>query len=279
MSGFVEKGYRHHFDLAFGGMMFYARISYQSAAQVIETLCTKISDEESESRQVTLEDTYRKGFEGEEIQGAPKLAELIAVKVSGQDVTSASLLLDNLKHIWRMDKKASRQRERLQLVKMSIPEAKRAQSGYIQVRGSIVGMSTIYQMYKADNVTCEDCGYDEPTNYDIPQSRPHVKPRFKCPNYSKDHAKGDTATTEYEYIPTVDVWLQDLDKSNDLNRLQVKLFDNNTYVNTGEIVDVVGHMNVVRANDNLNNKPESVLFARYYLCQKEGNNINSGRQG
>ena len=78
MSAFIKKGYRHFFDLAFGGMMFHARISYLSAAEIIAALCARISDEESESRQVTLEDTYRKGFQGEEIQGGPTLAELIA---------------------------------------------------------------------------------------------------------------------------------------------------------------------------------------------------------
>jgi DNA replicative helicase MCM subunit Mcm2 (Cdc46/Mcm family) len=271
MSGFIKKGYRHFFDLQFGGMMFHARISYRSAAQVIAALSAKISDEESESRQITLEDTYQKGLEGEEIQGAPTLAELIASKVSGQDIASATSLLDNLKYMWRMDRKASRQRQESKLVKMSIAEAKRAQSGYVQVRGSIVAMSTVYQMFKAAHVTCDDCDYVEDITYDVPLYRPHVRPRFKCPNYSRDHAKGDTAIAEYEHVPTVDVWLQDLEKSNDLNRLQVKLFDNNTYVNTGEIVDAVGHIHVVRSNDNINSKPESVLFSDelIYIKRKE----------
>ena len=191
--------------------------------------------------------------------------------MAGQDIGSATLLIENLKHMWRMDRKASRQREESQLVRMSIPEAKRTQSGYVQVRGSIVAMSTVHQMIKSVHVTCEDCDYNESTNYNIPQYRPHVKPRFKCPNYSKEHQKGDTAISEYEWVATVDIWLQDLEKSNDLERLQVKLFDNNTYINTGEIVDAVGHMHVVRANDNLNNKPESVMFVDelIYVKRKE----------
>lgn len=269
MSAFIKKGYRHFFDSRFGGMMFHARISHQSAAQVIAALSVKISDEESESRLITLEDTYNKGFQGEEIQGGPSLAELIAVKVSGQDIASATLLIDNLKHMWRTDKKATQQRQEQTLVEKSIAEAKRMQSGYVKTRGTIMGMSTVYHMFKKSDTTCEACGYHEETEYSIPQYRPHVKPRSRCPAWTKSHAMGDTAVTEYDYIPTVDIWLQDMDRFNDLDRLQVKLFDNNTNdVNTGEVVDIVGHVHVVRNNDNVNSKPESVLFSDELIYTK-----------
>ena len=137
------------------------------------------------------------------------------------------------------------------------------QSGYVQVKGgTIMGMSTVYHMFKKADLTCEHCNYHEPTEYEIPQYRPHVKPRSRCPAWTKNHAMGETAVTEYEYVPTVDVWLQDMDKFNDLDRLQVKLFDNNTNdINTGEVVDIIGHIHVVRTNDNLNSRPESVLFS------------------
>ena len=57
-----------------------------------------------------------------------------------------------------------------------------------------------------------------------------------------------------------------------MNRLQVKLFDANTYdISAGEIVDVIGHIYVVRNNDSLNSKPECVLFADDlgYIKRKE----------
>ena len=69
----------------------------------------------NQSRQSTLTATYEKGFNGEEIEGAPKLAELIADKVAGQDVFSATLLLDNLKYIWRTDRKVIQQKEEAKL--------------------------------------------------------------------------------------------------------------------------------------------------------------------
>lgn len=125
-----------------------------------------------------------------------------------------------------------------------------------------MGMSTVYQMFRKAESMCEACGYNDVTEYAIPQYRPHVKPRSRCPAWTKNHAMGETLVTEYEYVPTVDIWLQDMDRFNDLDRLQVKLFDNNTNdVNTGEVVDVIGYIHVVRNNDNLNSKPESVLFS------------------
>lgn len=272
MSQFVARKYRNDFYLRFSGMMFHSRIAEESGVKIIAKMCTITNDEESKSRQTILTTTYEKGFNGEEIEGAPKLAELIANKVTGQDLIFATLIVNSLKHVWRMDKKATREREETELIKMSIAEAKRTQSGYVQVRGSIVGMSTVYQMFKSSRVICEDCGYDERTPYDIPLYRPHTKERSRCPNWSKGHKGGNTAVAEYEYTSTVDLWLQDLDRSNDLNRLQVKLFDNNTNdVNTGEIVDAIGHIHVVRNNDSLNSKPESVLFAQdlIYVKRKE----------
>lgn len=261
LSEFLTKGYRNEFYLRFSGMMFHSRISEESATQIIAELCAKTNDEESMARQITLTATYEKGFDGEEIEGAPKLAELIANKIAGQDIFSATLLLDNLKFMWRTDRKAKRQREQTQLVNKSVSEAKRTQSGYIKVRGSIVGMSTVYQMFKSMRVICDDCGYDETTVYKTPLYRPHAKEWSRCPNWSKGHKGGDTAVAEYEYTSTVDIWIQDIENSTELNRLQVKLFDANTYdISAGEIVDVIGHIYVVRNNDNLNSKPECVLF-------------------
>lgn len=258
LSEFVTEGYRNEFYLRFSGMIFHSRISEKSAAQIIAELCAKTNDEESMARQITLTATYEKGFDGEEIEGAPKLAELI-----GQDIFSATLLLDNLKFMWRTDRKATQEKEEAKLVQKSVSEAKRMQSGYVQVKGgTIMGMSTVYHMFRKAELTCEYCGHNEVTEYEIPLYRPHVKARSRCPAWTKNHAMGETAVTEYEYVPTVDVWLQDMDKFNDLDRLQVKLFENNTNdINTGEVVDVIGHVHVVRNNDNLNSRPESILFS------------------
>ena len=53
------------------------------------------------------------------------------------------------------------------------------QSGYVQVKGgTIMGMSTVYHMFKKADLTCEHCNYHEPTEYEIPQYRPHVRTTF-----------------------------------------------------------------------------------------------------
>ena len=89
------------------------------------------------------------------------------------------------------------------------------QSGYAQTRGTIMGMSTVYQMFRKAESTCEACGYNDVTEYAIPQYRPHVKQRSRCPAWTKNHAMGETLVTEYEYVSTVDIWLQDMDRFND----------------------------------------------------------------
>ncbi|MGA6990675.1 MAG: hypothetical protein WBX81_09685 [Nitrososphaeraceae archaeon] len=92
-------------------MMFHSRILQESATEIVADLCTITNDEEATSRQITLQSTYEKGFNGEEIEGAPKLAELIAKKVDGQDLVSATLLLYDLKNIWQTDDKAKQQHQ------------------------------------------------------------------------------------------------------------------------------------------------------------------------
>ncbi|MGB7661516.1 MAG: hypothetical protein WBL67_02155 [Nitrososphaeraceae archaeon] len=92
-------------------MMFHSRILQESATEIVADLCTITNDEEATSRQITLQSTFEKGFNGEEIEGAPKLAELIAKKVDGQDLVSATLLLYDLKNIWQTDDKAKQQHQ------------------------------------------------------------------------------------------------------------------------------------------------------------------------
>lgn len=73
----------------------------------------------------------------------------------------------------------------------------------------------------------------------------------------------------FRYVPTVDIELQDLDKPTGLDRLKVKLLDNNTNdVNTGEIVDAIGHIHIVRNNGSLMSRPEAGLFSEDLIYAK-----------
>ena len=83
-------------------MMFHSKISRESGVKVIEEVCRVTGDEESEDRQKAFFDTYKQGFNGgDEVEGAPKLAELIAAKAEAIDVFTATLMLDDIKRLWR----------------------------------------------------------------------------------------------------------------------------------------------------------------------------------
>jgi hypothetical protein len=104
MSQFVARGYRNDFYVKLSGMLFHLRISEESGAKIIARMCAITNDEELKSRQITFAATYEKGFQGQEIEGGPKLAELIAAKVEGIDLSTATTVLDNLKYIWQSNK-------------------------------------------------------------------------------------------------------------------------------------------------------------------------------
>ncbi len=72
-------------------MMFHARISEESAAQVIASLCAITEDEEARFRQSTLTATYEKGFDGEEISGEfPGISTSLSLTHLGSQGTSAA---------------------------------------------------------------------------------------------------------------------------------------------------------------------------------------------
>ena len=68
--------------------------------------------------------------------------------------------------------------------------------------------------------------------------------------------------SEYEYVTTVDVELQDPDKFNEIECLSVHLFEKDTEnIVLGETVSITGSLYVVRKNDNANSKAITVLYA------------------
>jgi hypothetical protein len=80
-----------------------------------------------------------------------------------------------------------------------------------------------------------------------------------CP---KPENTGDSLSAIPEYISVVDIELQDLETFSEIERLSVKVFEKNTYdVTAGEVVNITGHLHVIRKNDNPHNKLETVLFA------------------
>jgi DNA replicative helicase MCM subunit Mcm2 (Cdc46/Mcm family) len=142
-------------------------------------------------------------------------------------------------------------------IKMSVSQAKREKTGYLQVDGSIVGISPVYNMVKSVSPTCFQCGYSKHIKYPWPRYKANLREITKCPG-----CKTNTIILTSNYVSVVDIELQDSDTFNDLERLWVKLFEGNTKdIAANETVSIIGNVHVIRRNDNPGNKAETVLFA------------------
>jgi DNA replicative helicase MCM subunit Mcm2 (Cdc46/Mcm family) len=74
--------------------------------------------------------------------------------------------------------------------------------------------------------------------------------------------EGPTLRAECEYTTTIDIELQDPDKFSEIERIKVRLFEDNTKdIFAGKPVTVTGNLYVVRENDNPGNRPVTVLYA------------------
>lgn len=256
---------RNNFVLAFSGMTFYSQISETSANQIIEKICDKSNDSEKKNRLTVLQSTYKKGGNGQHITGAPSLADLI-VNIKGYDKQFANNFINNLKTLWKNDisRKQNTDNKKGNLVprELSIGQAKREKSGFVKVKGTIIGLTPVYNMIVSVELCCDNCGYDVNIDFEQPLFKIPYKDKSKCPFCPKGQNTGNSLSVTPEYISVVDIELQDLETFSEIERLSVKVFEKNTYdVIAGEVVNVVGQLRVIRKNDNPNNKLETVLFA------------------
>ncbi len=247
-----KEGNRHNFALFFSGTAFHSRVSETSAASIMEDICNKTNDiQEKQNRLYTLHATYKNGIEGNPVKGGPSLVELIT-KVSGCEESVADSLIKELKKAWQKDVPKE----------VTIANAIRDKLGHVKVRGTIIGLSSVYQMIKSVTMECQACSWKNKINYKIPKFKAPNKENDNCPSCSKEDGFSNTATANIDYVATVDLELQDMDALNEIERLPVKVFEKDTYnIASGEVVNIVGDLHVVRKNDNPKNKPEIVLFA------------------
>ena len=64
------------------------------------------------------------------------------------------------------------------------------------------------------------------------------------------------------YTTAMHIDLQDPDKFSEIERIKVRLFEDNTRdIFAGRLVTIIGNLHVVRENDNPNNKLVTVLYA------------------
>ena len=121
---------------------------------------------------------------------------------------------------------------------LTVSEALRIRKGYYRVVGQIITVSSVYNMVIAINLECYHCGTEDRREYN---KKPIYAPPtrgFKCINCGE----GEMRITP-EWISVIDVELQDHEKFNDIERLNVKLFEENTIdVRAGEIVAITGNL-------------------------------------
>ena len=264
------EGYRNNFALLFAGTAFHSRLSEETAILIMEGICDKTNDmDEKKSRINTIQTTYRNGLAGKEIAGGPTLAELI-VKLKDCDYSFAHNIVSNMSKLWNQDilKNSTDNADTNRLPKeLSLALAKRSQSGHVKVKGTIIGLTPVYQMIKSLTLDCTDCGYNKLVDYPIPIFKSPYKDASKCPICSKnaEHGFNNTVTVDYEYIPVIDLELQDLDTYNEIERLSVKIFGNETNdVIAGEKVTITGNLYVVRKNDNPHNTAGDCIICRFH---------------
>lgn len=148
--------------------------------------------------------------------------------------------------------------------RISVATAIRRSSGRVTVPGMIIGVSTIIQMTCETEVKCGQCDNvviqqikHNPPLFTVAKTKP-----LKCPACSEY-----SSFSRHKEISAITIQLQDDKKHNDLESLNVVLFDNDTLdVRNGYKVLVTGQLHVVQQKSN--GKRVTYLFA----------DINSGIQ-
>ncbi len=138
----------------------------------------------------------------------------------------------------------------------------KSKEGYVKVKGQVIGYSEIYNMISEVSITCSNCGfYDKIDCSKKPIFRSPVKDIAKCPR-KECSVMGQTLTANMRYITAMHIDLQDPDKFSEIERIKVRLFEDNTRdIFAGKLVTIIGNLHVIRENDNPNNKLVTVLYA------------------
>jgi replicative DNA helicase Mcm len=273
---------RHSFSLAFSGMAWYSSISYESATKILSEICRRTADNEIKDRLQTLHDTYKKALNGEKVTGSPTLSDII-VQVSNCSTDASRKKARRLKMVWyddigvsyhtwnntgRHNSKGNGKSKQKQTEKtiLSVLQAKMLNSGNANVRGRIMTCSGIFKMISLTTYRClnSECGYNATLKHQRPLISTNDKDSSsKCPKCNKN-----SASTSFTYVNAVQVELQDPEKPNEIDRLIVYLFEDNTRdLKVGEIIIIEGNVYVIRRKESKSNKFISALFGQHYTYE------------
>ena len=145
---------------------------------------------------------------------------------------------------------------------ISVAEAIRRSSGKVAINGLIVGMSSVTQAIKETEFECSSCGQSDTEVYNPPLfSQPRSfssNNKRKCV-FCNLIGYGPKRNTE---VSAMIIQLQDEEKQNELENLNVVLYDTNTLnVRNGEKVMVAGELHVVQQSSGRSTRRITYLFA------------------
>ena len=229
-------GRRNDFALCFSGVTWHARISEDSAGKILLQIATNTNDEETQSRLNTLRATYEKANRGESITGGPTFAELIS-GINGCELEEARRIVARIQSFWHDDiqlqRKRKHQRVRDSKEIVSVSEATRLIEDPINVTGKIVGMNVVQPMISGLHLQCIRCSATpSPIDY---SSKPVWRSPIKDPSKSDfcDCSGASVTITDFEYIASLEIQVQDIEKINNIEQLTAILFEQDTEGESG----------------------------------------------
>ena len=129
---------------------------------------------------------------------------------------------------------------------VSVSEALRKHFGTVKVKGTLIGMSKLFKLISKVDFYCDNC--QRFVEFDLDQD--FTVPKFerkcdKCNKFTKN-------AVNFEYKNAVIVELQDIDTFNDMDRLPVILFDNDTEgIRVGDMVIIKGDIRIIENKKGL----------------------------
>ena len=145
---------------------------------------------------------------------------------------------------------------------ISVAEAIRRSSGKGAVSGLIVGLSSVIQVIKETEFECSNCGQSDteshsPLLFSLPNSISNSNKR-KCISCNS----ASYGLKHHSEVSAMIIQLQDVEKQNELENLNVVLFDNNTFnVRNGEKAMIAGELHVIQQSSGKNARRMTYLFA------------------
>ena len=170
------------------------------------------------------------------------------------EISKRQLLAEE--EVYQKEKNQLRQLQ-LNIPILSVSEAIRTNSGMAKVTGMITSRSNISKMKSELTLTCTKCGDSTSRSLNVPISPINIK-KENCPRCQKENC---VIETDCIYVNAVTVELQDTETFNEIERLHVILFDEDTIdINLGERVVITGQIEI--HTESRRQRSHSILFAR-----------------